>query len=177
VSDRLFVSQSQLEAWMDDGTVTFVDDILTLTADNAAFRVEPAVQVKDLLDGDDSAGLLGATLTIKELVEKGAEHFQGSIILGDDAYECLEGYLGNPEGEAKPVEAAPQSPPAAAPVPVVPSPAPIPVPAAASPAPRAPAAAPPIPSPPVAVVPEAASQRENDENDAQLLTDFLLKNL
>ena len=89
----LFVSQQNLEAWIERGEATFQDNVLTLSAKNAAYNLEPAVHVTSLLAGEDVSGLLGKFHSMADLKASGAEHCRDSVILGDTAYECEEGFL------------------------------------------------------------------------------------
>lgn len=94
MGERLFIAQAKLESWLEEGKISFEDNVLTLLAEQVAYRLEPAVRVLSLLGGEDAAGLLGRTLTVAELTASGAEHYRDSLILGDTAYQCEEGFLG-----------------------------------------------------------------------------------
>jgi len=162
MGEPLFVSQAKLEAWVDRGDVTFEDDILTILAKNASYRLEAAVRITSLLDGDDTPGLVGRTLTIAQLGDLGAEHFADSVILGETAYGCDEGFVGNRQGGKGPGD-APSVPAVGPTVTTLPSPA----------------ALPESPSAAEAPVTEISPPPEGMEpaQDVDLLTDFLLKNL
>ena len=120
-----------------------------LLAQQVTYRVEPAVRVTRLVDGQDGASLVGISATVRELEEKGVEHCQGSLILGNAAYECEEGFMGTVESPRV----------AAAPLPVrdVPGPEPTPPPPDV-PSGRAPAVQP-------------------GDDSADLLAEFMLKHL
>lgn len=109
----LFISQSKLEGWIDDGEVTFDDGILTLLAQRRSYRLVPAVQVSLLLDGEDTQSLVGKILALDELAKLGAEHYPRSVLLGETAYECVDGFLGVEPPIATPPSAAVAPPPAA----------------------------------------------------------------
>ncbi len=157
MAEPLFFSQKKLEAWIDAGEVTFQDNVLTLLTRKIAYKVDPAVQVRSLIDGKDQKGLLGKTFKVSELTAMGAEHYAGTIILGDTGYECEEGFVGHQQGGAIPAKAGAPLPP---PKPIVA--APLAKPASAAPAPKPAAPAPAKPTEP--------------QSDMDLLTDFLLKN-
>ncbi len=110
VADRLFIAQSKLEAWIDGGEVTFDDGVLTLLAEKATYKVEPAVRILSLIDGADAHRLLGRTVTLAELQKLGAEHYSGSVILGEVGYECEDGFVGVQERREPEVVAAPAVP-------------------------------------------------------------------
>jgi len=156
LSEPLFVSQKKLESWVDKGEVSFDDNVLTILAKNASYTLEPAVKVQSMLDGQDVHGLLDKVWTVTQLERIGAEHFQDSVILGDAAYQCEEGFVGTQHS----AQASAPAPMEAVPVP-------------------APVAAPPEPSQPLEQpipVPEEAAAG-GEEADMDLLQDFLLKNL
>lgn len=159
VSDRLFVSQSKLEAWIEKGEVTFVDNVLTLLAHGAVYRMAPAIRVTTVLDGADGAGLLDRVWTVAELEGRGAEVMYDSVLLGDTAYQGEPGFVG--VEQQRPAQAAPagEGPP----------PLPPARPKTESPAATIPAVAPP------AAAPAAAGTKP--ATDMDLLTEFLLKNM
>lgn len=101
MSEPLFVSQPTLEAWVETGKVRFEDNLLTLLADQATYELVPAVRILGLLDGDDLAGLVGQLQTGEELAAIGAEQYRDSVILGDTAYQCEEGFVGTKQGGTK----------------------------------------------------------------------------
>ena len=93
MADRIFVTQRQLESWMDEGKVAFDDGILTLVENDSKGRLEPAVRIVGALDGRDVHGLAGKVWSVKELEGRGAEVYQGSVVLGETAYEGEEGFV------------------------------------------------------------------------------------
>ena len=64
---------------------------------------------------EDTVGLVGQELTLERVGELGYEHYQDSLIVGETAYQCEEGFLGTLEGGPAQA-AAPAAVPAAAPV-------------------------------------------------------------
>jgi len=89
----LFLSQSQLDTWLNAGLVELAQDTLTVTADNASFPVVPAVHVKAVVDGTDSAKLVGKVKAVEALRMGGAEISLGAVVLGDSAYEVDDGFM------------------------------------------------------------------------------------
>ncbi|MEE8410474.1 MAG: hypothetical protein V3T05_12785 [Myxococcota bacterium] len=100
MAEPLFISQQELEIWVEEGKVSLEDNVLTLLAEGASYQVVPAVRILGLLDGQDAAGLVGTTQSVADLEAMGAEHFRDSLILGDTAYQCDEGFLGTPSAGA-----------------------------------------------------------------------------
>lgn len=90
----MFFTQTKLEQWIEDGEVLFEGETLTIFAENRSFRLETAIRVLSILDGQDADGWLGKVLTAAELVDAGAEHYRDSVIKGETAYQCEEGFVG-----------------------------------------------------------------------------------
>ncbi|OGQ83668.1 MAG: hypothetical protein A2289_27270 [Deltaproteobacteria bacterium RIFOXYA12_FULL_58_15] len=106
MGDRIFISQAQLEAWIGDNEASFDGTVLTLAKNGESYALETAAQITELLDGEDTTGLLGKTRTISELHAAGVEYSQGCAILGDTAYQCNAGFVGIRQGGApEPLEA------------------------------------------------------------------------
>lgn len=106
----LFFTHEMIEQWIDDGEVLFEDDVLTIFEQNTSYKLAPAVRVTQLLSGEDVNGWMGAILSVEQATSAGAEHFQGSLIIGDTAYQCEEGFLGNAKSVAPATPAAPVAP-------------------------------------------------------------------
>jgi len=155
VNDKLFIPQSVLDNWVESGKVVFNDNVLTLTRENKAYTLTSAVRFLKLIDGDDKAKLLGRLRTIEKLTELGAEHMSDSVILGDTAYEVQEGFIAVVLADEQVASAAETALPA-----VVPPP-----PAAAQ------------EQPATAAMQMTATPATEGEQDAELLTKFLLNNL
>lgn len=94
MAETLFVSQAQLETWIDQGMVTFSDNVLTLATTGAAYVLEPAARVTALLDGTDVREWVGTVVVLAVLEAQGAEHLHDSILVGETAYRCESGFLG-----------------------------------------------------------------------------------
>ena len=116
VADPLFLSQAKLESWVEDGKVTFQDNVLTLLAEQVSYELAPAVKVVGLLDGADTAGLVGRVCALTELAGMAAEHYRDSLILGDTAYQCEEGFVGTEQAPAPPARRDPTPAPVEQPV-------------------------------------------------------------
>ena len=109
MAEPLFVSQHTLEQWLEKEEVAFSDDVLTLLDTGARYQMEAAVRVLALLDGEDSAGLMGRVWAVSELEQKGAEHSHDSVILGDTAYQCEVGFVGRTRLDAPAAQEEPQA--------------------------------------------------------------------
>ena len=93
---RLFISQEQMDRWTHDGKVRIDDDVMQLPALGRSFRLEAAVYISRLIDGQDQGGILNRVKTERQLNELRAEHYGASVIVGEVGYECVEGFVGSP---------------------------------------------------------------------------------
>ncbi len=93
---RLFVSQEQMDTWTTEGRVQIEDDVMNLPALGRSFRLDPAVYFQSMIEGADVRQMLGKVKSLHQLSSLGAEHYPGSVIFGETAYECVDGFLGTP---------------------------------------------------------------------------------
>jgi hypothetical protein len=93
---RVFFPQEALEVWMADGRAHVVDETLFLAGQ--AFRLETAVRfMNEVAGGGDELRLVGRVQTLDQVATQGGEHCTTSVVLGDNAYEVVEGFLAAPE--------------------------------------------------------------------------------
>ena len=93
--NRVFFPQEALDGWIEEGRISLVGDELTASAEARRFQLESAVRfVSEVASGEDPNELVGKVKTVEQLVAIGGEHAQGSVIVGDNAYEVIDGYLG-----------------------------------------------------------------------------------
>jgi len=93
MADYLFVPQSVLDKWSEQGRVQVDGQVLTLLGDNKSFQLTSAVRFLKMEAGEDTAGLLKKVKTTDALKQMGAEHYMESVILGDSAYQVQQGFL------------------------------------------------------------------------------------
>lgn len=98
VKAEVFFPLSMLDGLLKRPGAVLGDDELTVPGDaGARFRVETAYRIVDAEGGDaGDPKLLGKVLTAKQIRERGGEVAGKSVILGDSAYRCEEGYIGIP---------------------------------------------------------------------------------
>jgi hypothetical protein len=100
--NRVFFPQTALDAWLIDGTVDLRGDELTLLSGGEPgrrYRVTEAVRiVHEVTGATDPNELVGRVKPKTPLVERGAEILESSLLLGDNAYEVVPGWLGEPIG-------------------------------------------------------------------------------
>jgi hypothetical protein len=93
--NRLFFPQEALHAWLEQGRVLLVGDELTTTPEGRRLRLESAVRfMAEVAAGDDPNQLVGKVKTIEQVQALGGEHVADSVIMGDCAYQVVEGFLG-----------------------------------------------------------------------------------
>lgn len=93
----LFVSQAMLDAWAEQGKIDFVGNVMTLLQGEGRGRryaLDPAVRFLKVLGSEaDPNGLLTKVKPVSQLRGMGAEQVEGSVILGEVAYEVEPGFL------------------------------------------------------------------------------------
>ncbi|HEY2509918.1 MAG TPA: hypothetical protein VGI39_03655 [Polyangiaceae bacterium] len=102
MQNRVFFPQTALDAWLIDGKVDLRGDELTLMTGpetGRQYRVVEAVRiVHEVTGGTDAHELLGRVKPKGQLDERGAEILESSLLLGDNAYDVVPGWLGEPLG-------------------------------------------------------------------------------
>lgn len=95
--NRVFFPQQALDHWLEQGRVSLVDDELTITPAGRRFRLVGALRfMAEVGGGGDSRGLVGKVKSREQIEAMSGELCADSVILGDDAYEVIEGFLGEP---------------------------------------------------------------------------------
>lgn len=85
--------QRTLEEWATAEKADLQDGKLLVKESKSAHPVTPAVHFLKLVSGEDTNGLLGRVKTTTQLEQMSAEHLADSCIVGDTAYEVVEGYI------------------------------------------------------------------------------------
>lgn len=92
---RLFISQDRIDRLAADDRVVIEGEHMDLPALKASFRIRPAVYFRRVVtDEGDPHDLLGRVKTDEQLREIGAELVANSVLFGDTAYECDNGFIG-----------------------------------------------------------------------------------
>lgn len=90
---RLFLPQATLEQWVAEGRADLKEGKLYVESNNAPYGVAPAVHFLQLVSGADAKHLLATVKTSAQLEQMGAEQMMDSVIIGEDAYQVVPGYL------------------------------------------------------------------------------------
>jgi len=97
--NRVFLPQDALDRWLEEGRVEVDGEIMTMKPELQRFRLKSAVRFVDEVGGaGDAAKLLGKVKDLEQITEFGGEHYADSVLLGDAAYQVVEGFVGEPEG-------------------------------------------------------------------------------
>ncbi|MCB9597191.1 MAG: hypothetical protein H6719_30990 [Sandaracinaceae bacterium] len=95
--NRLFVPQGMLDLWLSEDRVEVEGDVMVTRPENQRFVLTTAILIKEEVTGTpDEHGLIGKVQDLEQLASLGAEHYADSVILGDNAYQCVEGFAGTP---------------------------------------------------------------------------------
>ncbi len=93
MADYLFVPQSVLDKWSEQGRIQVDGNVLTILGEQKSFALTSAVRFIKMEAGEDTAGLLAKVKTTDALKQMGAEHYMESVILGEVAYQVQQGFL------------------------------------------------------------------------------------
>lgn len=96
-SNRVFFPMQAIDRWSAESKVELTGSELVVLGEGRRYQVEEAVHVlREVTGGEAAHALLGKVKTNQSLLELGAELFETSMILGDNAYDVVPGWLGTP---------------------------------------------------------------------------------
>ena len=99
MQNRVFFPESALNDWVLEGAVDLRGSELTILAEARKYQLAEAVRVlREVTGGADSNDLVGRVKSKIFLQELGAELLETSLVLGDNAYDVIPGWLGAPIG-------------------------------------------------------------------------------
>jgi hypothetical protein len=97
--NRVFFPQAALDQWISEGKVDLSGDELTIKPDARRYRILEAARVLVECTGlPDANELVGKVKTRMFLSELGAEILETSMVLGENAYDIVPGFVGAPVG-------------------------------------------------------------------------------
>jgi hypothetical protein len=97
--NRVFFPVAALDVWIGGGKVEISGDELTIRGAGRRYRILEAARVAAEVSGSPDANeLVGKVKSKPFLDELGAELLETSMILGENAYDIVPGFLGAPVG-------------------------------------------------------------------------------
>jgi hypothetical protein len=97
--NRVFFPQRALDQWLLEAKIDFSARELVIKAENRRYHVVEAARILQEVSGtEDMFDLVGRVKSVNYLTELGAEILETSMILGENAYEVVPGFLGSPVG-------------------------------------------------------------------------------
>ncbi len=99
MKNRVFFPQAALDEWLADDRVDLKHDELTIKSEGRRYRIIEAVRVlREVSGSTDVNEILGKVKSRAFLTELGAEMLESSMILGENAYDVVPGFVGAPVG-------------------------------------------------------------------------------
>ncbi|MCH9684491.1 MAG: hypothetical protein K0V04_23855 [Deltaproteobacteria bacterium] len=98
---RIFVAQTLVDRWLSESQVQLDGELLRVPSGGAstALFISPAVFFEQVDGGDqDPYQVVGCVKSSQELAQMGAEHYDTSVILGEQAYTVRPGFMAVPVG-------------------------------------------------------------------------------
>lgn len=97
--NRVFFPQAALDGWVAEGKVELGEAELVIKAERRRYRIMEAVRVLSEVSGaHDAHELVGRVKSVAYLSELGAELLGSSMIIGENAYDVVPGFMGAPVG-------------------------------------------------------------------------------
>lgn len=97
--NRVFFPQEALDRWLVNGEVELASGLLTIRAERRRYRLVEAARVLAEVSGlPDPHEVTGKVKTVGFLTELGASLLGESMVIADNAYEVVPGWVGSPVG-------------------------------------------------------------------------------
>jgi hypothetical protein len=97
--NRVFFPQEALDVWLSDGRVELSGEELTLRTEGRTFKITEAVRVlREVTGTPDAYDLVGRVKSRVFLDALESELLENSMLIGDNAYDVVPGFLGIPQG-------------------------------------------------------------------------------
>src|SRR5687767_741256 len=95
--NRVFFPQLLLDQWGVEGKIDLTGTELIILAEGRRYKIEECVRVvAEVTGASDPHSFVGRVKPKAQLDEMGAEVLEGSMILGDNAYDVVQGWAGTP---------------------------------------------------------------------------------
>ncbi len=93
--NSVFFPQEVLDLWVVEGIAELRPNEVILLKEGRRYLVEEAAFIiREVTGTGDPNELEGRVHKVSELTERGAEILEGSMILGDNAYDVASGWMG-----------------------------------------------------------------------------------
>lgn len=97
VQNRVFFPQAAVDQWLVAGTVEVAGNEMNIIPEARRYRIAEGVRVvREVTGTPDQNDLVGKVKSKLFLEELGAEILEGSMIIGENAYDVIPGWLGSP---------------------------------------------------------------------------------
>lgn len=110
---KLFLPQKTLEDWALSEKADLMDGKLVVKEPKSSHTTTPAVHFTRIVSGEDAQSLVGRVKTLEQIAQMGGEHMSDSVIIGELAYEVVEGYITEvpvaPKADAKKKSGSPEA--------------------------------------------------------------------
>lgn len=111
MKNRVFFPQAALDEWVADDRIDLKNDELLIKSESRRYKIIEAVRVLTEVTGAaDHHEVIGKVKSRAFMNELGAEILEGSMILGDNAYDVVPGFVGAPVGTMAEHRKAPEAP-------------------------------------------------------------------
>jgi len=110
--NKVFFPQEALDTWVVSGSVELHDQDLLLKDEGRRYRLSEGARIVTEVTGDpDAFDIVGKCKTLAFLRELGGEILDRSMIIDNNAYDIVPGFLGTPIGGAEDAPASEVRPP------------------------------------------------------------------
>ncbi|MBS2017233.1 MAG: hypothetical protein JST00_30400 [Deltaproteobacteria bacterium] len=97
MQNRVFFPQLAVDEWGIEGKIDLTGNEIIVLADGRRYKVEEAVRiVAEVTGANEEQKLVGKVKPKRALDEIGAEILENSMILGDNAYDIVPGWMATP---------------------------------------------------------------------------------
>jgi hypothetical protein len=101
MQNRVFFPQEALDLWISEDRVELAGKELVLKAEGRRYRISDAIRVlREVTGSADTYEIVGRVKSVNYLTELGAELLGTSMLIGDNAYDVVPGFLAAPLGTA-----------------------------------------------------------------------------
>lgn len=95
--NRIFFPQEALDSWVVSGAVDLQDQDLLLKSEGRKYRLTEGARILREVTGEpDASEIVGKCKTLAFLRELGADILERSMIIENNAYDIIPGFLGTP---------------------------------------------------------------------------------